>query len=92
MEPMTPLDKEFLKRKNLVDLACIIATNYVCDWEVLPFVQKYYGLARKIFVKKIYDMGHLPCLAFDYISRIKRYYKSNEMELETIIDINFLEK
>lgn len=37
MEPMTLLDKEFSKRKNLIDLVRIIATNYVCDWEVLPF-------------------------------------------------------
>ena len=48
MEPMTPLDKEFFKRKNLIDLVRIIATNYVCDWEVLPFAQKYYRLAKQI--------------------------------------------
>ena len=51
MEPMTLLDKEFFKRKNLVDLARIIASNYACDFQVLPFAQKYYGLARQIFVK-----------------------------------------
>ena len=38
------------------------------------------------------DMGHSPCLAFDYISRSKKNYKSNEMQQEKIIDINFLEK
>ena len=86
------LNFELFKRKNLVDLAHIIKTNYVCDWEVLPFAQKCYRLARQIFVKKICDIGHSPCLAFDYISRIKKYYKSNEMELETIIDMDFLEK
>ena len=52
MEPMTLLDKEFFKRKNLVNLARIIASNYACDFQVLPFTQKYYGLARQIFVKK----------------------------------------
>ena len=84
------LNFELFKR-NLVNLAHIITTNYVCNWEVLPFAQKYYGLARQIFVK-ICDMGHLPCLAFDYISRIKKYYKSNETELETIMNMDFLEK
>ena len=67
MEPMTLLDKEFFKRKNLVDLARIIASNYACDFQVLPFAQKYYGLARQIFVKKIFMARNSPCLAFSIL-------------------------
>ena len=52
MKPLTPLDKEFFKRKNLVDLAGIIATNHACDWHVFPFAQKYYGLAWQILYIK----------------------------------------
>ena len=92
MEPMTPLDTEFFQRKNLIDLVRIIVTNYVCDWEVLPFAQNYYGLAKQIFVKKICQTGHSACLAFEYINCIKKLHKSNYMELETIIDMEFLQK
>ena len=73
MEPMTLLDKEFFKRKNLVNLARIIASNYACDFQVLPFTQKYYGLARQIFVKKNYVARNSPCLALEYISKIKKF-------------------
>ena len=69
MEPMTPLDKEFFQRKNLIDLVRIIVTNYVCDWEV-----------------------HSACLALEYINCIKKLHKLNYMELETIIDMEFLQK
>ena len=60
MESMTPLDKGFFKRKSLVDLVCIIATNCVCDWEVLPFAQKYYRLVTQTYMKKIvtWDIRH----------------------------------
>ena len=92
MEPMTPLDKEFFQRKNLIYLVCIITTNYVCDWKVLPFAQKYYGLAKQIFVKKICETGHSTCLTFECINCIKKFYKSNDIELETIIDTEFLQK
>ena len=92
MEPMAPLDKEFFQRKSLIDLVRIIVTNYVCDWEVLPFAQNYYGLAKQIFVKKICQTGHSACLAFEYINCIKKLHKPNYMELETIIDMEFLQK
>ena len=45
MEPMTLSNHEFFKQKNLVEVACIIATNYVSNWEALPFAQKYYRFA-----------------------------------------------
>ena len=88
MEPITPLDKEFFKRKNLVDLARMIVWNHACDWQVLPFAQKYYGLARQIFIKRICAAGHSPCLAFEYVMKIKKFYKSNQEDiLEDIIDL-----
>ena len=37
MEPMTALNKEYFKRKNLVELTRIIATNYTSNWQQLPF-------------------------------------------------------
>ena len=70
MEPMKPLVKEFFQRKNLIDFVCIIAANYVCDWEVLPFAQKYFGLAKQIFVNKICRTGHSACFVFEYINCI----------------------
>ena len=94
MEPMTALNKEYFKRKNLVELTRIIATNYTSNQQQLPFTQKHYGLARQVFVKKICETVQSYCLTFDYISSIKKFYKSNsgENELEEIIDLDFLEK
>lgn len=92
MEPLTPLDKEFFKRKNLVDLAGIIATNHACDWHVFPFAQKYYELTWQIFVHKICTAGYWSSLAFNYIGKIKKSYKSNDggINLEDIIDLQLL--
>ena len=92
MEPLTPLGKEFFKRKNLVDLAHIIATNHASDWQVLPFAQKYYGLAKQIVVYKICVAGYSSSLAFDYIGKIKKFYKSNDgdINLEHVIDLELL--
>ena len=67
MKPLAPLSYEFVKQKNLVQLAQFLANNYTINWNELPFTQKYYGFARQIFVTKICATGHSACLAFDYI-------------------------
>ena len=53
MEPMTLLNHEFFKQKNLVEVARIIATNYDSNWEALPFAQKYYRFAWQVLCKKV---------------------------------------
>ena len=75
MEPIKFLSYEFFKQKNLVELAHLISTNYASNWQALPFSQKYYGFLRQLFVKNVFPTGHSSCLAFDYITRIKRFYK-----------------
>ena len=92
MEPITPLSYEFFKIKNLVEHIWIMATNYATNWQALPFSQKYYGFARQLFVKRICTTWHLSCLAFDYINRIKKFYKLNsgENNLEDVAELDFL--
>ena len=88
MEPLAPLSYEFVKQKNLVQLAQFFANNYTINWKEMSFVQKYYGFARQIFVKKNCATGHSACLAFSYINRIKKYYQNGN--LEDAFDLDFL--
>ena len=71
MEPMTTLNYEFYKQKNLVELARIIATNCASNWQALPFAQKYYGFAQQVFVKKFCEAGHSSLLAMNYVDNLK---------------------
>ena len=94
MEPLTPLDQEFFERKNLVQLIKLIAANYASNWQQLPFTQKYYGLARQVFVRKFCETGHSSCLAMDYVEIIKPLYKSNSAgkNIEEFFDLEFLQQ
>ena len=94
MEPLMPLNQEFFERKNLVQLIWLIAENYASNWQQLPFTQKYYALARHVFVRKFCERGHSSCLAMDYMERIKLFYKSNSdgNNIEEIVNLEFLQK
>ena len=88
MEPLAPLSYMFVKQKKLVQFAQFLANNFTINWKELPFVQKYYGFVRQIFVKKICATGHSAYLAFDYINQIKKYYQNGN--LEDVVNLDFL--
>ena len=93
MEPTTPLSYKYFKQRNLIELACIVAANYMSNWQAWPFAQKYCGCARQLFVKKICAVGHSSYLALTCIDNIKKFCKScidGEKNLEDIIDLEFL--
>ena len=93
MKPMTPLNYEFFKQKKLVELACILATNYASNWQTLPFAQKYYGFPRQVFVKKFCEVGHSSLLPIYYVDNLKKFWKlymDGEKNLEDVINVQFL--
>ena len=65
MKPLSPFSHKYFKQRNLVELAWSLANNYKLNWKAMPFVQKYYAFARKIFVKKNCATGHSAFLALD---------------------------
>ena len=63
-----------------------------CSWEALPWAEKIYGMAKQIFVSKICKAGHSTDLAFKYSYQIKLYIRSDEVEVDEIIDLELLKK
>ena len=94
MEPQWQLivTYEYLKNQNLVRLICILASNLHCNWHALPWVQKIYRMVKQIFVCKICKEGYGANLAFEYIHQIKLDIQSNEIELDEIVDLEFLKE
>ena len=87
-KPNSFVDYEFKKKKkNLVRLFRIIATNLRCNQEALPWAEKIYGMVKQIFVSKICKTGHGANLAFKYIHQIKLYIHSSEVEIDEIVDL-----
>ena len=57
-KPNSFVDYEIFFKKNLVTLIRVIASNLRCNWEALPWVEKTYGMAKQIFVRKFCKTGH----------------------------------
>ena len=83
---------EYLKRQNLVVLIRILALNLNCNWDALPWVQKNYAMIKQIFVRKFCKSGYSANLAFEYIHQLKLYIRSEEVEVNKIVDLEFLKK
>ena len=83
---------EYLKRQNLVMLIRILASNLNCNWDALPWAQKNYAMIKQIFVRKICKSGYSAKLAFDYIHQLKLYIHSEAVEVDEIVDLEFLTK
>ena len=49
-------------------------------------------MEKQIFVHKFCKEGHSTDLAFEYIHQIKLYIRSNEVEVDEIVDLEFLTK
>ena len=81
---------EYLKNQNLVRLICILASNLRWNWDALPWAQKTYGMVKQIFFPKICKGGHSANLAFEYIHQVKLYIRSNKVEVDEIVDLEFL--
>ena len=79
-------------KKNLVRLIRIIATNLRGNLEALSWAVKIYGIAKQIFVSKICKAGTASNLTFEYIHQIKLYIRSNEVEIDEIVDLELLKQ
>ena len=90
-KPNSFVEYDFFKKTKL-RLICIIAANLCCNWEALPWAEKIYGMAKQIFVSKICKAEHSADLAFEYSYQIKLYICSDEIEVDEIIDLQFLKK
>ena len=91
-EPNSFIDHDFWKKQNLVRLIRIIVANLHCNWEALFWAEKNYGIAKQIFVWKICKTGYSTNLAFEYIYHIKLYIRSDEVEVDEIVDLELLKK
>ena len=49
-------------------------------------------MAKQIFLRKVCKSGHSTNLAFEYIHQIKLYIRSDEVEIDKIVDLEFLKK
>ena len=49
-------------------------------------------MAKQIFVCKFCKSGHSANWAFEYIHQIKLYIRSDEVEVDEIVDLEFLKK
>ena len=58
----------------------------------MPWAEKTYSLAKQIFVHQICKAGHGANLAFEYIHQIKLCIRCSEVEVDEIVDIEFLKK
>ena len=49
MEPQSQsiVTYNYLKKQNLVTLIHILALNWSCNWDALPWAQKNYGMVKK---------------------------------------------
>ena len=94
MEPQSQLivTYEYLKSQNLVTLIRILVLNLNCNWDALPWVQKNYALIKQIFVRKFCKSGYSTNLAFEYIHQLKLYIRSEEVEVDEIVDLEILKK
>ena len=94
MEPQSQLivTYEYLKSQNLVTLIRILVLNLNCNWDALPWVQKNYALIKQIFVRKFCKSGYSTILAFEYIHQLKLYIRSEEVEVDEIVDLEILKK
>ena len=87
MEPQSQsiLTYEYLKRQYLVTLiriklhlGCVtLGTKQLCN-------------VKQIFVRKICKSGYSAKLAFEYIHQLKLYIRSEEVEVDEIVDLEFL--
>ena len=83
---------EYLKDQNLVRLIRILASNLHCNWDALPWAQKTCETATQIFVRKFCNGGHSADLAFEYICQLKLFIRSDEVEVDEIVDLEFHKK
>ena len=70
----------------------ILALNLSCNWDVLPGAQKNYGMIKQIFVCKFSKTTYSADLAFEYIHEIKLYIRSDKVEVDEIVDLEFLKE
>ena len=94
MEPQSHsvVNYEYLKRQNLVTLIHMLALNLNCNWDALPWAQKNYVVIKQIFVRKFCKSEYSANLAFEYIHQVKLYIRSEEVEVDEIVDLEFLKK
>ena len=94
MEPQSQsiITNEYLKNQNFVMLIRILALNLRCNWDALPWAEKSYEMVKEIFVRKFCKSGHSADLAFEYIYQLKLYIRSDEVEVDEIVDLEFLKK
>ena len=83
---------DFLKKQNLVRLIRILASNLRFNQKALPWGEKNYGMAKHIFVRKICKAGHDVNLPFEYIYQLKIYIRSDEVEVDEIVNLEFFKR
>ena len=49
-------------------------------------------MIKQIFVRKFYKSEYSADLAFEYIHQVKLYIRSEEVEVDEIVDLEFLKK
>ena len=60
--------------------------------EALPWAVKIYGIAKQIFLNKICKAETMSNLTFEYIHQIKLYIRSDEVEIDEIVDLELLKQ
>ena len=76
----------------MVTLIRILALNLNCNWDPLPWAQKNYAMIKQSFVRKFCKSGYSTNPAFEYIHQLKLYMCSEEVEVDEIVDLEFLKK
>ena len=75
----------FSKKKDLYQIMKYLKQYWHSDWDILPFIEKYYRICKQIFVKRFCAKkgGNFANDAFKIIEVIKQL-KSRDLEIDEL--------
>ena len=90
-EPPTLLEFEDFKRMNLEELLRMLFENFNLDWPRQSFAQKYYGMVKQCFVKRMCRLTRMATEAFEFVNIVTKYLDDiDDNELDDILDLTIL--
>ena len=88
-EPPTLLEFEDFKRMNLEELLRMLFENFHLAWQRNNYAQKFYGMAKQCFIKRMCRLNRTATEAFQFTKIVTHYIDADD-ELDDIIDLTIL--
>ena len=79
-ETYSPLTFNDFKKTNLHNLFIAIRYYKRCNWEEVPFTEKYYHCAKQCFIKKYSKFGGNPVDGFKLIERVENLERGKKID------------